>query len=455
MISNYLNKTTKTAPLAVFRIFFGLLMFISIVRFWAYGWIDSVYVQPNFFFSYYGFEFVKPLGEWTYLLFAVCGITALMICAGYKYRLAIVTFFLSFTYIELIDKTTYLNHYYFISILSFLLIFLPLNVTFSIDSFLNKKSRADYVPQWTIDAIKLLLAIVYIYAGLAKLNSDWLLEAQPIKIWLRTRTNFPLIGGLFQYNWMHYFFSWFGMLYDLFIVFFLLYKPTRKIAYVFLVLFHVLTHLLFPIGMFPYIMIVSGLIFFDVNVHQKILAMITKILGLKRALLTTATATNKTYIYSAISKKIILPILAVFFTIQLLLPWRYLAYPEELFWTEEGYRFSWRVMLIEKVGLSIFTVVDPDKGKRFEIRNSDFLTNFQIKQMSTQPDFIVQYAHMLRDHYITEGIKNPEIYVKSYVTLNGRLNKEFINSKINLANEKDSFVHKKWILPFYDTIKGL
>ncbi len=455
MISNYLNKTTKAAPLAVFRIFFGILMFISIVRFWSYGWIDSVYIQPKFHFSYYGFEFIQPLGEWTYLLFAICGITALMICVGYKYRLAIVTFFLSFTYIELIDKTTYLNHYYFISILSFLLIFLPLNANFSVDSFLNKKNKANYVPSWTVDAIKLLLAIVYVYAGLAKLNSDWLLEAQPIKIWLRTRTDFPLIGGFFQYNWMHYFFSWFGMLYDLFIVFFLLYKPTRKIAYVFVVLFHVLTHLLFPIGMFPYIMIVSGLIFFEANVHQKILAILTKIFRLKGALLTTAKTANTTYAYSALSKKIIPPILLIFFTIQLLLPWRYLMYPNELFWTEEGYRFSWRVMLIEKVGLSIFTIVDPEIGKQFDIRNSDFLTDFQIKQMSTQPDFIVQYAHMLRDHYISEGIKSPEVYVKSYVTLNGRLNKEFIDSKINLANEKDSFAHKKWILPFYETIKGL
>lgn len=455
MISNYLNKTTKAAPLAVFRIFFGILMFISIVRFWAYGWIDSVYIQPKFFFTYFGFEFIQPLGEWTYLLFAICAITALMICVGYKYRLAIIIFFLSFTYIELIDKTTYLNHYYFISLLSFVLIFLPLNVKFSVDNFINRKQESDFVPTWTVDAIKLLLAIVYIYAGLAKLNSDWLLQAQPIKIWLRTRTDFPLIGSFFRYNWVHYFFSWFGMLYDLFIVFFLLYKPTRKIAYGFVVVFHVLTHLLFPIGMFPYIMIVSGLIFFEANLHQKILDAISKLFRLKKTNETLEVEGELQYKYSNCYKKLTLVILTVFFTIQLLLPWRYLVYPDELFWTEEGYRFSWRVMLIEKVGLSIFTIVDPETGKKFEIRNNDFLTDFQIKQMSTQPDFIVQYAHMLRDHYIAEGIKNPEVYVKSYVTLNGRLNKEFIDSKINLANEKDSFAHKKWILPFYETIKGL
>ena len=137
------------------------------------------------------------------------------------------------------------------------------------------------------------------------------------------------------------------------------------------------------------------------------------------------------------------------------MPWRYLLYPGELFWTEEGYRFSWRVMLTEKVGYTVFTIVNPETGGSFEIRNRDFLTSFQIKQMSTQPDFILQYAHMLRDHYISEGIENPEVYVKSYVTLNGRLSQPFIDSKVNLANEKESFASKQWVLPFNDEIKGL
>jgi len=390
---------------------------------------------------------------WTYVLFIICAVAAFFIIIGYKYRLAMVSFFLSFTYIELIDKTTYLNHYYFISVLSFLLIFLPLNSFFSMDCQKKESLKASIVSQWTIDSIKLLIAIVYIYAGLAKINSDWLLEAQPLSIWLRTRTDFPIIGILFSYKWVHYFFSWFGMLYDVFIVFFLLLKTTRKIAYVFVIAFHVLTHLLFPIGMFPYIMIVSGLIFFDSQVHLRILKCITSFFKISDINLVDTGC--KKYNYSPQTKKIVVPILVAFFSIQLLLPWRYLAYPGELFWTEEGYRFSWRVMLIEKVGLSIFTIVDPETGKRFEIRNNDFLNSFQIKQMSTQPDFILQYAHMLRDHYISEGIKTPEVYVESYVTLNGRLNQQFIDPNINLANEKESFAHKKWILPFYDTIKGL
>jgi hypothetical protein len=39
--------------------------------------------------------------------------------------------------------------------------------------------------------------------------------------------------------------------------------------------------------------------------------------------------------------------ISCFIAFQLLFPFRYLCYPNELFWTEE-FRFSWRVMLMEK-----------------------------------------------------------------------------------------------------------
>ena len=451
MITNYLNKNTKTAPLAVFRIFFGLLMVISIVRFWANGWIKSIYIEPKFFFTYYGFDFVKPLGEWMYLLFAVCGISAFLVMIGYKYRLAIITFFLSFTYIELIDKTPYLNHYYFVSLMAFLLIFLPSNAYFSVDAFQHKNKQFTHIPKWTVDAVKLLIGIVYVYAGLAKLNSDWLIEAQPLKIWLQSKYDVPIIGGLLRYNWVHYFFSWFGAFYDLTIPFFLLYQPTRKLAYVAVVVFHLMTSLLFPIGVFPYVMIVGSLIFFKAEFHEKVIWFISTLLKIKRP----EKKENTYFSYDRNTSKFIKIVLAVFFIIQLLLPWRYLAYPGELFWTEEGYRFSWRVMLIEKLGSTVFTVVDPVKKSSFEVDNKEFLTDFQIKQMATQPDFILQFAHYLRDHYKERGIENPEIYAESYVTLNGRLSRQFINPKINLANEKESFAVKKWIIPFHEKIKGL
>lgn len=437
----YFSRKTEAAPLAVFRIFFGILMFISVIRFWSNGWIEKFYIQPSFFFSYYGFEWVKPLGSYTYLLFVICGLSALFVAIGFRYRIAIVTFWLSFTYIELMDKTTYLNHYYFISLLSFLMIFLPAEGYFSVDS---KNHDNGFVPQWSIDSIKLLLGIVYVYAGLAKLNSDWLIEAMPLKIWLPTHNDLPLLGAFLQKEWVIYAFSWGGMMYDLSIPFLLLSKRFRTFGFAMVVFFHVLTSILFPIGMFPYIMIVSALIFFEPAFHERLIQF------LKNWFRIRTDFQMEKHVESIQKWKG--QFLIVFFLLQLLLPWRYLLYPGELFWHEQGYRFSWRVMLMEKVGYAQFKM-ESEEGN-FYINNDEFLTTFQEKQMSTQPDFILEYAHFLKSHYQQLGYTDPKIYVESFVALNGRRSSPFIDPKVNLAAEKESFKTKQWILPFRDEIKG-
>jgi hypothetical protein len=427
------------------------MMLASIIRFWSYGWIHNLYVEPTFAFSFYGFHWLPLLGNYTYLLFVICGLAAFFVAIGHHYRIAIILFFLSFTYIELLDKTTYLNHYYFISCLSFLLIFLPANCYYSIDAIRSDKIRANNIPTWTIDSIKLLLCIVYFYAGLAKLNSDWLIEAMPLQIWLPSKYDIPFLGNILQKEWIHYAFSWGGAAYDLAIPFLLLYKPTRSLAFVFVVIFHVLTRVLFPIGMFPYIMIVSALIFFDSALHERILSFFSEIL--KRLRLFRSLEISEKQM--AVKNKLAPYIIAAFLVIQLLFPWRYLFYPGELFWTEEGYRFSWRVMLMEKAGYAQFTVKDTKSGKKFAVNNGDFLTPFQEKQMSTQPDFIVQYAHFLGTHFANQGHKNIAIHVESYVALNGRLSQPYINPTVNLLEVEDTFQHKDWILDFNHTIKGL
>lgn len=450
-LHHYLNRNTDAAPLAVFRIFFGVMMSISILRFWWNGWIDKLYIQPKFFFSYYGFEWIHPLGIYTYLLFLICGLSALAVAIGFKYRWSILIFFLSFTYIELMDKTTYLNHYYFISILSFLMLFLPAAAHYSWDAYKNPRKAYQKIPLWCIHSIQLLMAIVYVYAGLAKINSDWLLHAMPLKIWLPSKYDIPILGEFLQFSWVHYAFSWIGMLYDLMIPFLLLYRPTRKFAFFLVVVFHVMTRVLFPIGMFPFIMIVSATIFFDASVHRKILKTISKWINLPYDKFINA----RIFKFSLVKRKLFPGIIATFFVIQLLLPWRYLVYPQELFWTEEGFRFSWRVMLMEKAGYAQFKVVNGETGKRFYVDNSDFLTTFQEKQMSFQPDFILEYAHFLGEHFKKQGHQNLEIYVDSYVALNGRKSQPYVNPEINLLEIEESFIPKTFILPFHDHIKGL
>ena len=430
-------------------------MCYSIARFYLKGWIEEFYIEPDFHFSYYGFEWIKPIGEFTYLIFVVCFISSLFVMIGLKYKTSIILFFLSFTYIELMDKTTYLNHYYFISILSFLLIFIPANATFSVDNIINQKKFTN-IPRWSVDVLKLLITIVYLYAGIAKINSDWLIEAMPLKIWLQSKYDLPLIGGsLLQMEWVHYAMSWGGMLYDLSIPFLLMINKTRIIAFILVLFFHVFTLILFPIGMFPHIMIFSSMIFFSSNFHEKIIYQIRQVITkVSKKVKPKKIEIETSDLYVIYKQNLTLFVVTSFFIIQLLLPFRYQLYPGELFWHEQGYRFSWRVMLIEKIGYTNFKIRSPNDGTSFMVDSSQHLTPFQLKQMSFQPDFILEFAHYLGEKYSTENNK-VEVYAESFVALNGRPSKRFINPDINLINEQESFKDKTWILPLEDEIKGI
>ncbi len=443
----------------MFRLGFGLMMALSIVRFWANGWIEKLYLTPDYFFSYRYFEWVKPLGSGTYVLFLVALVSALMVMIGWKYRLAIILFFLSFTYIELMDKTTYLNHYYFISLLSFVLIWLPAGDYYSVDA---RKRPPAKVPAWTILSLQAFVAVVYVYAGLAKLNSDWLLEAQPLATWLPAKYSLPLLGDLLQQRWVHYAFSWSGAGYDLLIPFFLWWRPTRTVAFALVVVFHVLTRVLFPIGMFPYIMIVSALVFFDAGVHEKIIAFLRraghlfsgdagKVSGSGADLARTQVQGQVKQRTGSFSFWVVSAVLLL----HLLLPWRYLLHPGELFWTEAGYRFSWRVMLMEKAGYLTYTLKDRATGKQRVIDPSTYLTAFQAKQLSTQPDFILEFAHYLAQRHRRADGSLPAVYAESYVALNGRSSQPYVNPDIDLTTVTFATPRQEWLMPFEDVIYGL
>jgi len=424
-------------------------MMYTTARFVLQGWVEKYYIEAQYHFKYFGFEFIESLGQYTYILYGLAFFSALGITLGYKYRWSALLFFLSFTYCELIDKTYYLNHYYFVSIVSFLMILLPAHAYFSIDARQNKSLSFTQIPRYNIFIIQFMLSIVYFYAGLAKVNSEWLLNAMPLKIWLPSRYDLPILGDLFQQEWIHYVMSWSGMLYDLSIPFLLFYKRTRVFAFILVVVFHIMTRVLFPIGIFPYVMICSTLIFFDAGFHERVIGIIRKIFNIK-----WKQSQNILNWKPSLKNRVLAGFFVFFFSFQLLFPFRYFLYPQELFWTEEGYRFSWRVMLMEKGGYVQFKVVDPETGKWFYVEDSKFLTPYQQKQMRIQADFILEFAHFLEDHYQQKGIENPEIYVDSFIALNGRLSKRYIDPEVDLTKIEDSWRHKDWILPFNEKIYG-
>ncbi len=444
-----LMRPVSIAPLITFRILFGGLMAFGALRFMLSGWIERLYGEPKFFFKYYGFEWVStfdPTGM--YVVYGIISLSAFMVMIGLFYRAAIIIFFLSFTYAELTDLTNYLNHYYLVCLLAFLMIFLPAGRCLSVDARRHPERRVDQVPVWTVNMLILQLSIVYFFAGFAKLNSDWLLRAMPLAVWLPTKSHWPLLGPLFEQSWVAFAFSWAGAFYDLTIPLWLLNRRTRPFAYAAVIVFHGLTKLLFNIGLFPFIMIFNTLIFFPASFHEKLLALITKTVWqsdqprLWRP--TSPPACRQDRVFRFLGSSVLL----FFCSLQLLLPLRFLAYRGNVLWTEQGYRFAWRVMLVEKTGHATFFVEDPLSGRRSEVDNRQHLTPFQEKQMAIQPDLMLQYARFLsttyRDRY---GIEDPVVTVDSYVALNGRPSQRFIDPSTNLAAIEDNWKNKDWILP--------
>ena len=449
MLQKWFNKTfiaqTSITPLITFRIIFGVMMMVGTARFIALGWIDDHYVKPLFHFKYYGFEWVQVLSKNGIVAVHILLLTAsLFVTLGLFYRFSALLVFLTFTYLELIDLTYYLNHYYFVSIIALLMVLVPANRYISLDILRRPTLHCATVPAWCINIFKLQLAIVYLFAGLIKINHDWLINALPLKIWLPANDQLFLIGPIFTWWYTPYIFSWVGMLYDTTIVFWLLWSRTRPVAYLSVIIFHVLTGILFQIGVFPVVMIGATLLFFSPQWHQKVLWAVARFIQPKQMQIISNYQHNF-YHQPKLQKQILSVALPLFFTFQILFPWRFLCYPGNMYWTEQGYRFGWRVMLMEKAATATFYVIDAKTGKKGEVFNSDFLNAHQEKQMAMQPDMILQYAHFLGKYYREKGMQNPKVTAEIYVTLNARPSKLYIDSTLNLMTVKDGWEDKKWI----------
>ena len=438
-VVNKWKQETDAAPLAVFRIAFGLLMFVSTLRFMLKGWVYTMYIQPKVFFPFFGWDWLQPLpGNYMYLVFILLLVSSLFIATGTFYRFSSILFFVLFSYVELIDKTNYLNHYYFISLVAFLLIFLPAGKIYSVDNWLFKCQSLTTVHYGYIFVLQLQMFTLYFFAGIAKLNYDWLFEAQPLRIWLPPYNYLPVIGSFMEKTWVAFVFAWFGCLYDLAIGFLLFNKKTIRVAYLLVVVFHLATSLFFNIGMFPWIMMVITTIFFPSTFHRALLNRMPKVNFKFRK-------PGLQPIWSHVFSSCVV----IFFLIQYLLPFRYLLYPGKLFWTEQGYRFSWRVMLMEKAGTALFTVEDKGTSKKSIVCNAEHLTYMQEKMMSTQPDMMVDYAHYLAAFFRKKGYEQPVVKADVFVTVNGSGSKRFVDPNMNLAAvDKRSLRAKKWVYSY-------
>ena len=430
------------ASIAAFRAIFGLLGVLVVARFFAHGWIGPLYVEPDHHFTYLGFGWVRPWPGWgMHAHFAALGALSAGIAVGFRPRLCAALFCAGFTYVELLDRTTYLNHYYLMSLVSFLLAVLP--------------QRYGSVPFWAIWTLRAQIGLVYVFAGLTKLNPDWLFHALPMRIWLYQHGDLPLIGPLLQETWVAYAMSWGGATFDLAIVPALLWRPTRPFAYVALVAFHLATWVLFPqLGVFPWLMIGLSLVFFSPDWPRHLLPFVIESAawqsrwnrGRRHGRLECHVATLLAM--TKWGRLSVAAALTLFAVIQLALPLRHYAYPGNVRWNEEGYRFAWRVMLSEKVGFVQYRVRDPETGQSWLVEPDEYLTPLQVERMSTQPDMIQQAARIIADDFAERSYTDIVVNADAFVAFNGRPNARLIDPSANLAAIRPGLGPKRWVLSY-------
>ena len=443
-IENFLFVPINLAPLVFFRVLFGGIMLWEVTRYLSKGWIRRYYLEPDFFFQYWGFEWVHPWwGDLMYVHFLGLGILSVLIMFGLWYRISSVLFFFAFTYVFLLDHANYLNHFYLISLISFIMIFVPAHRAASLDIVRHPNLQVGTGPAWSLWILRAQVGIAYFYGGIAKLNSDWL-RGEPMRLWLSERTDFPVIGSYFIEPWAPYLFSYGGLFLDLFIVPFLLWKRTRVLAYLVGLSFHLTNHQLFSIGIFPWFMMGATALFFDPDHFIAFRQRVEKILS------STIKFTRSAIHTSAEKKRFIIYALTIYMAIQILMPFRHHLYPGNVSWTEEGHDFSWHMKLRSKRGTATFFVTDPQSKKSWQVDPYDYLTYRQMGEVESHPEMIVLFSHYLESELQKEGYGDVEIRALVNVSLNAREPQILVDPTIDLTTRHRSLMPADWILPLKD-----
>lgn len=437
-MQQFLMRPVDAASLAAFRILFGGIMVMESINLGTK--IAQRYSPEMFHFSYPGFGWVAPLpGYGMHAVFVVMGAAAFALAIGLFYRLAAAVFLILYSYVFLIEHTTYNNHYYLIILLSLLFLVTDAHREASADGYRRTSLDTGWVPRWQLYIFRIQMALVYFYGGIAKLNGDWL-QRQPIDHWLHKRSETHALGWVLDSEPVSYLFAYGGLAFDLFIGPLLLWRKTRPIAVVMVVAFHLTNSYVFTIGVFPWLGIAATVLFFEPRTVRRMLNWFGH-----------APMQRETPVVSAAGMKAqwAMAFFVVYVFIQIVLPLRHWAYPGNVHWTEEGHLFAWHMKLRGKSSECMFHVRSGTESIVFDHDDlREALTEKQIVNMGTRPRLAAQYARHLRKRYEAQGHTNVQVIAEVIASLNGRPYQLIIDPQVDLSRvDTNPFKPAQWIMP--------
>ncbi len=426
------------------RIGFGVFMLIEMIRF--YSKIERYWIAPKFHFTYLPFDFLTPLpGNGMYIIFIMLMILAVFIILGLFYRVSMTLFFFGWTYIFLLEQARYLNHHYLISLMSFVMIFVPANAALSIDKKIFKKIYSETTYALNLWLLRFMIALPYFFGGIAKINEDWL-HGEPFGSWLLRNTNNSNFSGILQQHGTALFMSYFSLIFDLLIVPVLLNKKTRTTGFLIAILFHLMNSYFFDIGIFPWFMIVVTTIFFSPEWFRRFINFFNN-----KFQRWPMKVQSKDKILAPVIlnrfQKIIMSLLIIWSVVMITIPLRHFFIPGNVNWTEEGQKFSWHMKLSTKNEIASFIVKNKSTNEIVPFNINYYLRSWQKKNMQDKPNLIWQFGQIVKSDYKKKGV-DVAVYANIQASLNGRKFQPLIDSKIDIASVPyDYFSHSDWIVP--------
>ncbi len=433
-MNKFLFKQIDNISLVLFRAVFGFLIATEAFGAIITGWLRRTLVDTPFTFNFIGFDFLQYLqGDLMYFYFVLMGIFGVFVMLGYKYRLSMIAYAIMWTAVYLMQKSSYNNHYYLMMLLCWIMAFLPANRWFSLDANINPEIKSPAMPRWVLLILILQVWIVYTYASVAKFYPDWL-DASMAALLMEGRKHYWLIGDLLQQNWVHWSIAYTGILFDLTIVPLLLWKRTRLLGFVISIFFHLFNSIVFQIGIFPYMSIAFALFFFSPEILKK------RFLPKKKLYVGNEVIVPK-------HKNLLIAVFGIYFAFQLGLPLRHWFFKDDVLWTEEGHRLSWRMMLRAKSGsLTVYVAEKPD-GEKMLYNYRILLGSKQQGSVATKPDIMWQLAQKIKAIEAEKG-RNVAVYMESMVKVNQGAYHPFTDPNVDLASEPwTPFKHSEWIMP--------
>ncbi|MBD3581805.1 HTTM domain-containing protein [Flavobacterium selenitireducens] len=429
-----LFRPIDNAPLVVFRIFFGFLLFAESIGAILTGWVKSMFIETEFTFSHIGLEWLQPLpGNGMYFYFATMGILGLFVMAGFRYRIALSLYSILWAGVYFMQKESYNNHYYLLLLVCLIMLCLPAHRYASIDARLNPAIKRLTMPQWCSWAMILQMAIVYFFATVSKLTPDWV-NGTFIELLLGGTNHLPFAEDLFAQHWFHLFIAWSGMVFDFLVIPLFLWKRTRTAAFVCSIVFHIFNSIVLQIGIFPFFALSFIVFFYPPDTIRRIFLR-------KKPVADTSVALPE-------QRSLLLYVFLPYFMLQILLPLRHFAIKGDVLWTEEGHRLSWRMMLRQRNGFAQFKVVDRKSGET----NYYSLHKLSEKQQhfaTTKPDGIWQMAHRIKNEYTAKG-KDVSVFAIGKVAVNNSGYHQLVDPETDLAKARwNYFWHNEWVL-LYD-----